>query len=493
MTTLDIEHVAVHDDPRQWSATRKTATLLIVSSASLITTIAAGIYNPAIQQIQDQLHGTSSQISWTLSLFVLIQGIIPLLWSVVSELKGRKLVYIASITLFVGGSVGAALSPTIGLLIGMRCVQAAGSSAVLAIGAATLADIYDSHERGSKMGLYYSAPLLGPSLGPILGGGLTQGFDWRACFWFLVIFGGLNLLSFAFLFKDTFRRERSLAYQRVLRRNLEEPQRGREKPRPTSSQGDENQASTPASEDNEATHRDTAEPAFQSIRLSLKDVDPVMPMLRVLRYLNNPVILTASGFIYGFSYSILYTSARVLASGYHYDALHTGLVLLSFGAGAVAGSILGGKWSDITLARVHRKNGGQRFPEMRLQSTFLGMVFLPPSIIAYGWTVQEKVHIAAPCVFLFLSGLFSVWIYSSTLAYIVDSNAGRSSSAVATNSLFRGLFAFAAAEVAVPLQDNIGDGWMYTLWGGLMALTDVLILLVWWKGRHWREKRSSDT
>ena len=45
------------------------------------------------------------------------------------------------------------------------------SSAVLAIGAATLADIFDSHERGSKMGLYYSAPLLGPSIGPILGGG----------------------------------------------------------------------------------------------------------------------------------------------------------------------------------------------------------------------------------------------------------------------------------------------------------------------------------
>lgn len=60
-TKLDIEHVAVHDDPRQWSSARKvreptravvhrllfvqTATLLIVSSASLITTIAAGIYN----------------------------------------------------------------------------------------------------------------------------------------------------------------------------------------------------------------------------------------------------------------------------------------------------------------------------------------------------------------------------------------------------------------------------------------------------------------
>lgn len=50
------------------------------------------------------------------------------------------------------------------------------------------------------------------------------------------------------------------------------------------------------------------------------------------------------------------------------------------------------------------------------------------------------------------SAALTRWIYSSTLAYIVDSNAGRSSSAVATNSLFRGLFAFAAAEVAVPLQ-----------------------------------------
>lgn len=43
-------------------------------------------------------------------------------------------------------------------------------------------------------------------------------------------------------------------------------------------------------------------------------------------------------------------------------------------------------------------------------------------------------------------------IYSSTLAYIVDSNVGRSSSAVASNSFFRGLFAFIATEIAVPLQ-----------------------------------------
>lgn len=64
--------------------------------------------------------------------------------------------------------------------------------------------------------------------------------------------------------------------------------------------------------------------SVDNFKLSAKDVDPVMPMIRVLRSLNNPVILTASGFIYGFSYSILYTTVRALASGYHYNSLQTG-------------------------------------------------------------------------------------------------------------------------------------------------------------------------
>ena len=47
------------------------------------------------------------------------------------------------------------------------------------------------------------------------------------------------------------------------------------------------------------------------------------------------------------------------------------------------------------------------------------------------------------------------WIYASTLAYIVDANIGRSSQAVAVNSQFRGVLAFVAAEIAVPLQVRI--------------------------------------
>lgn len=50
------------------------------------------------------------------------------------------------------------------------------------------------------------------------------------------------------------------------------------------------------------------------------------------------------------------------------------------------------------------------------------------------------------------------WIYASTLSYLVDANVGRSGTIVAVNSAFRGLFAFFSIEVAVPMQDALGDG-----------------------------------
>lgn len=209
---------------------------------------------------------------------------------------------------------------------------------------------------------------------------------------------------------------------------------------------------------------------------------------------------------------------------YHYNALKIGFVLLSFGLGksifwivmqvvnelcipgSMAGSILGGRWSDRVLRQLKLQNGGRSYPEMRLESTKLAMIFLPISILAYAWLCEKKVHVSAVCVALFFEGFFSMWVpiitkfnrlltpkrvcrwmYSSTLAYIVDANTGRSSTAVATNSSFRGIWGFIAAEMAVPLQDSIGDGGLYTLWTGLMILAELILLLVLWKGGAWRE------
>lgn len=496
----DIEHAAVQDDPFKWSNARKTTILIIVSAGSMIAGLAVSIQNPANAQIQSDLRASTSEISWTISVFILVQGVPGLVWSAISEIKGRKFVYVSSLTLFVVASAVVAASKTIGLVIGMRAVQAAGSSALMSIAAATLADIYEPHERGTKMGIYYSAPLLGPALGPVLGGVLTQGLGWRSVFWFITICAGVVLFALVFLFKDTFRKERSLTYQNVLQIRTKEGElqhQHLDKSSHTFSVTDK--PAQPALDSiafplqtgdlNVEANGPTVAPAscMKDVNVSLADVNPFPPLLKILARLNNLAILFASGLIFAFSYSISYTCSRTLSEYYGYNALQVGLVLLSYGIGSICGCLLGGRWSDRTFARLKQENGGQGYAEMRLASTRPAMWFLPLAIIGYAWTCEKHVHVAAICVMLCLSGFLSTWVYASTLAYIVDANPGRSSIVVATNSAFRCVFAFVAIEVAIPIQVAIGDGYLYTLWGGIMIIMEILTLAVLFKGKKWRE------
>ena len=145
----------------------------------------------AISDIESDLHATSGEISWALSLFILFQGLVPLIWSAVSEVYGRKVISLSfqflnqhthhivrlstsSLFQYVLWDVlwrqrlrvsvclsayGVSKQPGKAIL----AVEAARSklnvvrrsSAVISIGAATLADIYDPHERGTVMGIYY--------------------------------------------------------------------------------------------------------------------------------------------------------------------------------------------------------------------------------------------------------------------------------------------------------------------------------------------------
>ncbi|KAF8995665.1 major facilitator superfamily domain-containing protein, partial [Cyathus striatus] len=204
---LDLEHYPVSDDPRKWSRLRK---------------LAANILNPAIEEIKHDLNATSAQLSLSISLFLLLQGLVPLIWSVISEFQGRRLkVCVLDYTSHIYRRIHhSCFEQEYELIIAFCCFQAVGSSAVSSLGSATLADIFDPVERGSKMGIYYTAPLLGPALGPVFGGILTSALGWRSIYWFLSILGGISVFAFVLLFRDTFRKERSLVYRDVVTKRL---------------------------------------------------------------------------------------------------------------------------------------------------------------------------------------------------------------------------------------------------------------------------------
>jgi MFS family permease len=172
------------------------------------------------------------------------------------------------------------------------------TSAFVTTGAATLVDIYDSVERGEKIGVFLAAPLLGTSLGPLLGGPLAQAFSWRAALWMLAAFIGIDLCLFVFFFRDTFRCERSLAYRRALARRGCTVNGPCQPPDPVSL------GTTIESKEKAGLGDGPTSPLFgdsmtgdvlQKITPSLADVNPLPPVLSILQRRNNIPTLISSG------------------------------------------------------------------------------------------------------------------------------------------------------------------------------------------------------
>ena len=103
------------------------------------------------------------------------------------------------------GNIALALQHWFPALLVLRAVQSCGSSGTVALASAVAADIITSAERGSYMGIASLGNILAPSLGPILGGFLSQYYGWQAIFWFLAIIATIFFIPFLLFFPETCR------------------------------------------------------------------------------------------------------------------------------------------------------------------------------------------------------------------------------------------------------------------------------------------------
>ena len=164
--------------------------ILAVIMQALDTTIA----NVALPYIQGSVSASSDQINWVLTSYIVAAAIMTPPSGFLANKFGRKRVLLTAIGGFVVASILCGLSQSLVEIVAFRLMQGLFGAALVPLSQGFLLDIYSVEERGSAMALFGVSVMVGPVLGPVIGGWLTDNISWR---WVFYINLPIGLLAFA--------------------------------------------------------------------------------------------------------------------------------------------------------------------------------------------------------------------------------------------------------------------------------------------------------
>lgn len=300
------------------------------------------------------------------------------------------------------------------MLVVFRVLTGGASASVLAVGAGTIADLWESRERGRAMSAFYLGPLLGPLVAPIVGGALAQHLGWRSTMYFLAVYGAVILLLLFFLLPETLARRRiddapadfsrvSTAWSARLWTRPRRPA-----PRPAL-------PALPARAHHGARRR-------HGLRRRLRR-----------QHLG---------------------AAKFSAPPYSFGQLVVGLLYIPAGLGYLMTALLGGRWIDSIMAREARR--AKRYDDKgRLVYLF--------GLLLFGWTLHFGVIWIVPSVGSFFFGLSSMLVFSAATTMLTEFVRTRSSAGVAVNNFVRNMLSCLGIVIAAPWIDAMGTGLAFTI------------------------------
>jgi MFS transporter, DHA2 family, multidrug resistance protein len=191
------------------SAQHRVLITISVMVASIMQALDATIANVALPRIQGSLSATQDQIAWVLTSYIIATAIMMPLSGWLAGQFGRKKVFAISIAFFTFASVLCGLAQTLPEMVVFRALQGIGGAALVPMSQAVLLDINPPEHHGRAMAVWGMGVVLGPIIGPALGGWLTDDYNWRWVFYINVPFGILSFLGvLSFLGESARRRTR---------------------------------------------------------------------------------------------------------------------------------------------------------------------------------------------------------------------------------------------------------------------------------------------
>ncbi|KAK3308171.1 major facilitator superfamily domain-containing protein [Chaetomium strumarium] len=444
------------ENPVNWSSVVKWTNILTISVISFLVPLVSSMLAPAVQQVMQDFQTTSASFAtFSVSIFVLGFACGPLVLAPLSELYGRVVVYHTTNVLFLAFTLLCGASRNEAMLLVFRFLSGFAGVATITIGSGTIADLMPREKRGKAVSIWSVGTILGPMVGPIIGGYVTEVAGWRWIFWVVSIAIGLITIFAFIVLRET--------YPAVL---LE---------RKAARLNEENNNYPSIRYRSKLASADTT--PRELFKYSIMRPATMLTCCPVVT-----VMCTYVAVLYGILYLLFATYSFVFKDVYAFSTSAAGLVFLPGGVGTLLGLLYTAQWSDRTVRR-RTAAGKTATPEDRLALviTLPGALAFPLGLFLYGWSVEGHLHWIVPQIGTAVTGFGSILIFVGIQTYLIDAFEEYAASVVGANAVLRGTAGALIPLCGLDLYYSFGWGWGNSL---LAFIALVFAPVPWVVGRY---------
>ncbi|GAB1316518.1 MFS general substrate transporter [Madurella fahalii] len=456
-------------DPQAWTPLRKSLVTYLSCLATFVTTYTPGAYAAGFGAYRVEWPGLSSTAVYAgITLFTLCFAAAPMMLASLSELAGRRPLFLAAGVVFLASQLGSGVTASFAGLLATRALAGLSCSVFSTVVGGVLSDMYQARERNTAMAIFTGAALCGTGVGPMVSGVVVERLGWRWIYYVQTISCGVVVGLLVLFFPET--RGSVLLSRRA--RALNKWYDALEGEGGLEAKGTTVRWKVKADKERETVGR-------------MLKTSVVRPMQLLF---TESVVFWFSLWM-SFAWTILYLTFEVVplmfARAYDFSPQESGLVFLSVCVASILGTA-GAVWQEKLLLTSELKLVArfQGQPEARLLFACGQSILLPAGLFWLGATASPAVHWIVPAVAVgcLTLGIFSV--YLAVFNYLADTYHTYASSAIAAQAFTRNVFAACLPLAAEPMLDRLGFVSTGSLLGGVgLGLSAVPWVLVLWGPR----------
>ncbi|RPA84291.1 major facilitator superfamily protein [Ascobolus immersus RN42] len=444
------------ENPKNWSKLFRWYCTMVIAFTCFTVAMCSSVITPGVNLVTKEFDVSRTVGLLSVTFFVVGFGVGPMFFAPLSEILGRRIIYATTLGLAVIFVIPCAVAQNIETLLVCRFIDGIAFSAPMTLVGGSLADMWSTEERGVPMAAFSAAPFLGPALGPLVGGYLSDGAGWRWLYWFQLILSGCVYLLLVLTVPETYA-------PTILKKRAQK------------------------------LRKETGDNAF----VTEQDLDtrPLSEQLKIFLFrpfqllFIEPIVLFMSLYmsvLYGLLYMFFVAYPIVFVEGKGWSYGSTGLMFIPLAIGVICSACCAGLVNGhyLKMCKIHN---GRPPAEVRLIPMMISCWMIPIGLFIFAWTSYPRLVWVGPCLAGFPVGFGFIFLYNAANNYLVDSYMHQAASALAAKTFIRSFWGAATVLFTTQMYHRLGYQWASTLLAFLALACCAIPYVFWFYGARIRK------